>query len=490
MAELGEFGKFTKGLVIKQHSRESLRLRLMHSIALYQGEKSIAPPEMLVKTMVHAHDHKVPILTGLAENPFVDPRGRLVTGNGYNKDTGLYFSVSASLPDSFDANNLTISNARRALRYIECQVFAEFPFETPLDRAGAVAMMLTALERHMIHGDGGCPGFLVNAPGQGTGKTTLVQLTSLSVFGRAVPATTWTNDDKELAKHILAVLMEGRPIVLFDNLPEGSLITSDELSKATTNSEYQGRRLGDNVLVDAPTTVTWVFTGNNVTPTGDFNTRLLQIRLDAKEERPDRRNFKRKRIARWCAARRPKILRALLTIVLVGLKQDSQRRIRDKKYEPTRFQGWDQMVRYPMLLAGSEDPAELFEKNRAEDPRTETHVNFLRAWYEWYGDKWIYLSDLIKAVDRVSTYEPASSIQPFGLKDAIKDMMPRGNVTASSLGTFIRRFRGRKLEGFTLQQQTRDTKSNEARPWRVISDHPREKEAEEYLDLSIDLDDE
>ena len=158
--------------------------------------------------------------------------------------------------------------------------------------------------------------------------------------------------------------MEGLPIVLFDNLPEGGRI-EDELAKACTAEKYRRRILGENREGEAPTNVVWCFTGNNIQPVGDFNTRTVSIYLDANREDPDRRSFSRGDIEAWCLEHRPEFFHHAMT-VLVGYRRQvlAGERINIK---PTRFQDWDTQVRKPLIWAGLQTRRDCLIETR---PRT------------------------------------------------------------------------------------------------------------------------
>ena len=138
-------------------------------------------------------------------------------------------------------------------------------------------------------GSEGAPMFSMSAPVQSSGKTALARVNSHLVHGVGLPVTSWPNNDEEMGKHLLGILMEGVSIVLFDNLPEGGRIESDELAKASTADKYRRRILGENREGEAPTNVVWLFTGNNIQPSatstpGPFKSTLMQAAKAQTEE--------------------------------------------------------------------------------------------------------------------------------------------------------------------------------------------------------------
>ena len=57
------------------------------------------------------------------------------------------------------------------------------------------------------------------------------------VCDTSLPDTSWPQNDEGMRKHILAILMEDVPIILFDIPPEGGRIGSDKLI-ITSTAEY------------------------------------------------------------------------------------------------------------------------------------------------------------------------------------------------------------------------------------------------------------
>ena len=312
------------GLAINRYKQHELGIRLMASCAFLERGAfgaiyEVPAPPKLVHTMLEVSHKRARALVGIIEHPAVKPDGSLIQGSGFDPGTGFYTNVPAEMVPELP-EIITEKIAAQSYAWICDQALADFPFATELDRAGAVAMILTTIQRRLLIGSEGVPMFATSAPVQGTGKTALIRLMSHLVHGTSVPVTSWPTNDEEMGKHLLAILMEGLPIVLFDNLPEGGRIESDELAKACTAEKYRRRILGENREGEAPTNVVWCFTGNNIQPVGDFNTRTLSIYLDANCENPDRRPFSRDDIEAWCLDHRAEFLYHAL-IILAGYRR-------------------------------------------------------------------------------------------------------------------------------------------------------------------------
>ncbi len=78
---------------------------------------------------------------------------------------------------------------------------------------------------------------------------------------------------------------------------------SDRILQTTSNGTY-------------PNNVMWVLTGNNFSASGENAKRGVPIRLDAHMERPDvGRDFRHAHLEQWAERNRPRLVRAVLTIV-------------------------------------------------------------------------------------------------------------------------------------------------------------------------------
>lgn len=457
--------KYPPMMGIDRYDRVTLRLKAMEAIRFVQrGKDGLVPieaPNNVLDSVLASHI-RFPPLTGIAEHPLVLVDGRLLSTQGYDSTTGLFLHFPRHIIPRLP-NDITRERAIQAYHYLATVLFDEFPFRSEIDRAGAVAMLITAAQRHLIGGAEGCPGYAIVAPNQSTGKTALARIVSLALLNRPVPASSWSPDDDEMGKRVLSILLEGHSLVVFDNLQEGEKITGNELAKAMTGDVYTSRLLGGNKWVSVPSCCTWIFTGNNITPSGDFNTRLITIGLDSREEHPDRRSFVRNNLSEWCADHRAEVLQALFILLVGGYQAITNNQFQMSTIIPTRFPEWDRMVRAPMLWAEAPDPAELFEKNKENDPMAEGRVNFLKAWHGCYNDTAITMQ---KVVQDVSSF-PSSDFAE--LRDAITDISPNGNITSKILAGFTRRIENRPFHGLKIVSCDRGSNhKGESKKWQVL----------------------
>ena len=434
--------KYPNMKVVKEYDTIGLMHRLEQS-AVYierksEGDDTLHPwPKGIVEGIFSQIEVKFPVLTGIIQHSFIGSDGALVTRQGYDKDTGLFVEYDAAL------SKILIAKPKRedvaaALDVLCKKVLEDFPFVEKVDRIAAVAVFLTAIQRKLISDDSGCPGFLFDAPMQSSGKTTLAQVVSYSVFGRSVAASSWIDNDTEMAKLLLAILLEGHGCVLFDNLPAGSTLTSNELAKAMTGNSYSGRVLGRNRTATVPSNVLWLFTGNNISICGDFNTRIIPIRLDSRCADPDRRTFSRMDIGSWCLTHRAEIIKACLILIMADCSHLA------KDVKPTRYPDWDRCVRLPLLAVSGIDVADKFHQNKQTDPELESRLNFLKALHVTFESESKTAKEIIQAAENGKN----------DIAVCLGDVFPAGPPTSYQLGRWLGGIKNQVHGGYRLTSST------------------------------------
>ena len=227
------------------------------------GPKPADCPMKIAATYLARLDWRLPTLTGVVEAPIMRPDGSILSACGYDAATGLYLQVEADWPKVPDeptrADALTAANAL-------FQPFAEFPFVDEAARSVFIAAILTAIQRRLLES---APIFAFDAPSQRSGKSLLAEAVGLLATGRKPAATGVSSQPEELRKAITSALRENQPIVNLDNITH--VLSSADLARAVTQSEYSDRLLGVNRMLRLPTNILWTATGNNLTVRGDLS---------------------------------------------------------------------------------------------------------------------------------------------------------------------------------------------------------------------------
>lgn len=267
------------------------------------------PPQAVVDVLLSAPHRDLPVLEGLVHGPVVDAGGGLVTEPGYSASARVLY-VGERLP-------LVTGPAPEAARLLLDHWLGDFPFASASDRAHALALVLTPFLRRMIAGP--CPGFLVEAPTPGSGKSLLAELAGTVALGAAPPPTPLARQEEERRKALLSALSSGRPMILLDNV-SGTVADSTLEGILTAYPAWTDRDLGRIAELTVPALAVFALTSNNATLSTDMARRLCRVRLDPQTDRPgERAGFRHPDIRRWTREHRAVLVSAALAIIQAWL---------------------------------------------------------------------------------------------------------------------------------------------------------------------------
>jgi len=288
-------------------------------------------------------DDRLPPRHSISQLPILRADGTMLgdTGTWLHRETGIQFVIPEELTAYLPRENEKISgeNVAQAMSFL-CD---EWLVDVACDYAGKcvlVACVLTVIERVALPAR---PAFFVTSGRRGTGKTTAIHMVSLAVTGKPASAAAWSSSEEERRKMLLACFDAGIPLLVWDNIARGGLISSPHLEKALTSEFYEDRVLGVTKWRTAPAYMACIFTGNNIAPRGDMASRSLVARFKTDRPDPENREFDRGDPQGWTLAHRGEILEAMYTILL-GNPQRSRIDIVAKGEMETRFKEWLHLV--------------------------------------------------------------------------------------------------------------------------------------------------
>lgn len=392
----------------------------------------------------------LPVLLGLARQPYLRPDGSLMGAAGYDSATGM-FGV-------FDAREFTIhdhptrSQAEQALASLK-ELLTEFSFKSDSDFAATLAAILTAAIRpSLAH----APMFHARAHMVGSGKSYLCELiTAFATPQRGTP-TTFPGDDEECRKMLLAELMRAPAVVEFDNLT-GDLVAHKSLCTVLTSEYMSGRILGVSKMATVSTRTLFLSSGNNVGPVQDMARRCLTIHLDPGCEVPSAREFKRPELVSDVLSDRGRYVSAALTIVrawiVAGRPKTTCRAM-------AGYGDWSDLCCQPLLWLGLVDPTESVFEAMADDPDRETLGRLLTAWQAVFSRTPAMVRD---AISHTSAFQD----EQVDLREVLHDIAAeRGDINRRRLGWWIKRHAGRIVDG---RRFVRVSGSRSADAWVVES---------------------
>lgn len=400
--------------------------------------KEIQCPEKLSSVVALGNDFGHRELTGIIQCPFVTADWQVYDRQGYDPETGLYSMLDVQIERQLWYPDI-------AMKFLRDEVLAEFPFESDLDAVVMIASMLALMQRPLLAQDpAGMPGFGITAPVQSSGKTTLVNLATAAVLKNVIPASNFSTDDEEMGKYILAVLRAGQPCVLFDNIPQGTELKSDVLAKAMSMDVYSGRLLGENKELRVATSAIWFFTGNNIGFPGDFSTRIFPINVNPKMENPDTRLFGRQNVIDWAYKERPRILTAMISLLMAG---------RDAEALGTgsRFKIWDRYIRVPLHAVTGIDINAAILGNKAADKDFANKKALMKELYEVFDETVFVSRNLI-----IKGWPNGTDGTPTLLGELLEDILGKYKDSAKSIGKLLSRMLSRTYGNMSLTKVETD----------------------------------
>ncbi len=430
-----------------------------------KGEEVAAHPAAWLVSAVEARAEWDGIrhLMGVSDTPILRPDGSIWQTPGYDERTGVLFepAFGASFPPVHDEVNLDDADA--ALTTL-LEVVCDFPFESEEHKAAWLAALLTPLTRFAFAGPS--PLFLIDANIRGAGKGLLAQTIGHITLGREMPVSSYAHDSDEMRKKLTAIAIAGDRLILFDNL-EG-LFGNDALDRALTSTRWKDRILGKSEEVELPLIPAWYATGNNVQVAADTMRRVIHVRLDCLNERPEERSgFKHQNLLAWIDANRGRLLVAALTILSAYLKRGHA----SKNLKPFgSFEGWSSVVREAVVWVGLPDPC-LTRTRLVESADTTGDAlgQLIAAWrqYDW-SERGVVVSEMLRELYPSNHGPTPSDDASVALRAALENLVncPPGKVpTARQVGNKLRQFRRRVVEGLFLD--IAPGRSNQGKVWRL-----------------------
>lgn len=416
------------------------------------------PPDVVAGLLADPQLYRhVRPLRRIVTTPVIGGNGNVVRP-GYDPTLGIVYHPIGELPDP--PENPTHADALAA-RDALLDTVCDFPFETAASKASWLAMVLTPFAQ-WVYG-GRAPFFLVTANTPGAGKGLLVDVMMQVCFGRSIPPITMDfEDDAEVNKQLVSIVMEQKPVVLVDNI-DGN-VGGPVFDMAATSPTLSGRVLGRSQVVEGPMDFLWIGTGNNVGIKGDAARRLCIIRLATPLERPENRaNFRHgnhAQLREYVKEHRAALVKACLTIWRAWYQAGRP----DMDVSPWgTFDGWSRWVRSCVKWLRMPDPKDACASVvSVSDNAVETFRDFLEAFHAWAPDG-ASASDLI-----VKTSTPMATPEAQKVWRLITELVGTNNVSIVSLGRRLAQFRGRVMSGRELKYH----RDEGARKWVVEIHQP------------------
>lgn len=282
-----------------------------------RGQRSVNPPDIAARMILAQADWlDIPKLSGIVTSPIFSRDGTLCAELGYNPTAQVFYhqQVSLNIPPIVPTTQ-AVDHALDTLG----DLLTDFPFADEASTAHAVAFLLLPFVREMI--DGPTPLHLFDAPRAGTGKSLLMTVLANAFIPRGVTLQTAPKDEDEWRKRLTTIFREGGSHLLLDNIRG---LDSENLQAALTSPDclWKDRLLGVNESLSLPIRCVWAATCNNIQGTSEQLRRCVEIRLDAKTDKPEQRsNWRHSDIRSWLSQNRSSVVGAALTLVANWVKE-------------------------------------------------------------------------------------------------------------------------------------------------------------------------
>jgi hypothetical protein len=277
----------------------------------------------------------------------------------------------------------------------------DFPLKDDASRENVYGLMLTLVLRPAI--EGCVPFHLFMASLERTGKGRLIDTAGIAVTGHQVRPLQLTEKEVEREKRISSLLIAGRPVAHFDNIPGGEVMDSPALaSLATAYPRWGGRLLGKSLDLDLPNRVVVTMSGNNVRAMGELCKRTVPIVLESKTPTPELRDdFVHADCLAHAASRRREVLAALLGLVeswrAAGMPTSRMRM--------GGFERWTAAVGGVLGCAGATAWMTNYRKwvSLADDAGADAE-KLVREWARMYGERPITASEILNLARTTETF--------------------------------------------------------------------------------------
>lgn len=391
------------------------------------GDNDGAPdPSILQAVLAAGYWPEVPELVGLLHQPTIKGDGTIIADTGNHDGLEAVFDASG-FPRYAGSGVEALAKLRGLL--------SEFAFAGAGDEAAAVAAILTAVARPMLPT---APAFLVTAHDYGSGKTYLASL--IAAFAAPdVDLKRWPQRCEEQDKGLFSILLEGRPVAVYDNLMVNW--SSATLAAVLTTPTYSDRLLGGNTVATVSTRCLWLATGNGIKAAADLSRRVLTIELDARCETPWARSFQADPLATVQADRGRFVMLALRVLedyLLSGSRVELS--------PLASYADWSSVVRGALAHYRLPDPVRAVSRNVEDDDERELLGRLLDAWQGVFGPEPVTLRDAFERCRDSFNHSPLGN-----LRCVFEDIaMERGEVSVRRLGNWMSARAGRMVGGKRL----------------------------------------
>jgi hypothetical protein len=333
------------------------------------------PPGEVTAAMLSGFGRwQFPVVNGVICCPTLRRDGSVLAMPGLDPASGLL--VVGPLPEMRRvADKPTRADALEALGILK-DLLKEFKFVDGACRSAALSGIVSPVVRGALD----CvPMHAVTAPKPGSGKSYLLDVIAGVNRGDAMPIMSAGKDKEELEKRLGSHLLKGINMLSVDNV--GWPMGGDALCQAIERPMVSLRILTKSEMPERRNAWCLYASGNNLRLKDDVTRRVLLIRIDRREEQPEKHRYHGHPFDD-VLRRRGRYLWACLTLVrayIVAGKPERQGWIGDP------FGQWSDLVRSSLMWLGEADPVATMDAVRENDPARQARAQMWAAMRNAYG---------------------------------------------------------------------------------------------------------
>lgn len=354
---------------------------LMSQTAVYvrndaqRGLVTQTPPKDAAAYLHSRRSHPgVRVLEAVTSAPVFLADGSILQERGYNAAARVFLepNVTVEVPDA-----PTLAHARAAVALFR-DLLCDVRFASPADFSSWLAALLSPLVKAAT-GNAPAPLFIISAASPGSGKSLLAEILAQVVTGAPFELRPYNPKDAgEWGKRLTSYVKAACPYAVFDN--QKDRIGDPLLDALITSPTWSDRQLGASDAPPLPNVTTWLATGNNLEPEGDTVRRVLMVRIEALEERPQERSgWRHNLMGGYALEHRAELLSAALTLLRAYHCAGRP----DMKLAAWTFGPWGELIRGALVWAGCADP--YLTQARASAEFTETDTDAADFWISVVG---------------------------------------------------------------------------------------------------------
>lgn len=385
---------FTHGGRIVRVDPVERRLRVLEEVGMIKVLTNVAnwyrlvgrnlvackPDTTVARDMLLYPSAKLPVIDALVHHPIVSGSGAVIAETGYYAEDRVYVLCDPSMVlPSFPPvlGEPEVAAARETL----LEPLREFCFVRDSDRAHMLAALILPFVRHLFRGP--TPLHVFDASAPGSGKTLLTNIVGIIATGEVGGERALPSAEDEVRKAIVAELLEGRRLIVWDNIPTGRVVDSPSLASALTSTVVRERVLGESRGVTLVNQSQWMMTGNNLQLSSELTRRAVHTRVEPLTHRPEDRVFAIPNLLEWVKEHRASLIHATLVLVRAWINAGRPR----PKARLGSYEAWVAVVGGVLEHAGVKGFLEDREERFDDVGENEEWAELVAAWQAQFGVK-------------------------------------------------------------------------------------------------------